>query len=1217
MVKRFVIVVLACLTLGVQAFAQNVVAGKVTDDQGEPLVGVGIQVKGTQTGTMTDLDGTYSMVVNPNATLVFSYIGFLNQEIAVGNRKTVNVVMAPDNMLLDDVVVVGYGTARKKDVSGAIQSVNFSNNADIVNLPNPNALTALSSKVAGLSYAPTSSASGDNTSTMTIRGMNSIPYEGVKSASAQSYNKPLLVVDGVIFGGSINEINTSDIQSIDVLKDASAAAIYGSRAANGVIVITTKSASSGRPTVTFDASVTLSDWTRRPQYIKDEETFFRNRYYAKSASDESLLTKDYSTYDRSQLFISQVEQAAYNEGIYTDWVDEISRTGVGQKYNVAVSGGAENVSYYVSGNYTRQQGIRIGDDYQKFNALAKLDFTITNWLKVGMKGSYLSSNSWGTPGRIQNATWMSPYSYVMCQLEGYTDWYNSHPDGNTISPLWGTQSNDSYLWTDNKSKSDNLNGVAYAQIDFPFIPGLSYRVTAQGRRDLSSADMYYHPQIWVDTRNTGQMDDPIIVGGKNAGGYSSASNSFYWNIDNILTYSKDFGRHHFDAMVGYTREKSLSNSLRGDYNNFSSDPEYTWYDMEKAATQKLSRTASQTQAIAYLARVNYNFANKYYLTGNFRRDGYSVFFDDNKWGNYFGASAAWVLSNEDFIKDLNFFDFLKLRVSYGENGSRTVGAYSTVSGVASTYNNYTNYWLGNASAYGVELTQLANLGLTWAKVTKGDLGVDFSILGSRINGSIDAYIGNTSNMLVKRSVPYVSGYEGGINANAGLVTNNGLEIVLNTVNFAGDGQDKFRWESNLVFDTNKNKLKELYKGVEKDVANYLVTPESRYALIQGESINAIYDLEMLGIFQDEAEIENYKNSEGKVIMKDAVPGDVKFLDYNDDGKINDDDRHVLGTMDPLFTLNFGNTLAWKGFSLYFNFRWMQGDKTHFKGLNPNYYTAGQGSGNQLKGVDKWVNSKYYSNLTNEFPRHGYNQEEYKYQWWCDRSFLKLKDVSLSYTLPKHLLDNVGISNARVYVAGTDLLTFTKWTGLDPETAGTIASNASSSRYGANGTYKTVVFGVNLTFGSKGKAAVAPVGYAPVKEIIKEVVKEKIVEKPVEKVVEKVVYKGTNFEGIYEDDLLFLIGKSELRPDEAFKLGRICQILKDNPDTKIAISGYADSGTGNSDINMTLSQQRAAVVADMLKNAGIAASRITTSAAGTDKDASASPESNRVAVCIVK
>ena len=1068
MVKRFIMVTLALLTIGVQAFAQSAVAGKVVDAKGEPVVGAGVQVKGTTVGVVTDLDGNFSIKVAEKATLVISSIGYKTAEVAVGGRNNLNVVLEEDALFLDDVVVVGYGTARKRDVSGAIASVNFSNNKDIVNLPNPNALTALSSKVAGFSYAPTSSASGDNTATMTVRGMNVIPEGGSKSTSAQSLNKPLLVVDGVIFAGSINEINTNDIQSIDVLKDASSAAIYGSRAANGVIVITTKSASSEKPIVNFDASITLSDWTRRPEYITDETTFFRNRFYAKAAGDASIRSLDYSTYDKSQLFANTIESGAYNAGQYVDWIDEISRTGVGQKYNVAVSGKSGKSSYYVSSNYTRQQGIRLGDDYKKFNALAKVDFTITDWLKAGVKGNYINSNSWGTPCKIQNATWMSPYSYVKVQTDGYTDWYNSHPDGSTISPLWGTGSGDSYLWTDNKSKSDNIGGLAYAQIDFPFLSGLSYKVSVQGRRGLSSSDVYNHPEIWVDTRDTAKMDDPIAAGGATSGGNSKASNSLYWNIDHILTYTKDFDSHHFDVMLGYTREKSVSNSLTAEFSNFSSVPEYTWYDMETAATQKVYRSGSQTSAIAYLARANYNFKNTYYATLNFRRDGYSVFFGDNKWGNFFGASAAWVLSNEGFIKDLDIFDFLKLRASYGENGSRTVGAYATLSNVASTYNNYTNYWLDNAGAYGVELTQLSNLGLTWAKVGKVDLGVDFSVMDNRINGSIDLYKSTTSKMLVKRSVPYISGFEGGINANAGLATNSGVEIVLNTVNIKGDGKDNLRWESNFVFDANKNKLVELYKGVKQDVASYLVTPETNYALIEGQSINAIYDLQMLGIFQSQEEIDNYVHVDPEtqavnVIMPDAVPGDVKFADYNHDGKIDDDDRHVLGTTDPLFTLNFGNTLTWKGFSLYFNFRWMQGDKTHFKGLNPNYYTAGQASGNQLKGVNKWVDEQYYTNHTNEFPRHGYNQDQFKYQWWCDRSFLKLKDLSLSYTLPKKVVDYVGISNARVYVAGTDLFTITKWTGLDPETAGTIASNAGSSRYGANGTYKTVVFGVNLTF----------------------------------------------------------------------------------------------------------------------------------------------------------
>ena len=321
----------------------------------------------------------------------------------------------------------------------------------------------------------------------------------------------------------------------------------------------------------------------------------------------------------------------------------------------------------------------------------------------------------------------------------------------------------------------------------------------------------------------------------------------------------------------------------------------------------------------------------------------------------------------------------------------------------------------------------------------------------------------------------------------------------------------------------------------------------------------------------------------------------------------------IGSSDPLFTLNFANTLSWKNFNLFFNFRWGAGDKTHFLWLDPYAFGTNMGSGAQLVRVKPWTKE----NPSTDFARYGY-KNPYDYQYWNSRAYLKLQDLVFSYTIPSKALKEIGISNLRAYFAATDLFTISNWSGTDPETGGTIAAGAASSRYGSNGAYKTLTFGVNMTFSGTKFKTKAPVGAGvQVKEIIKEIVKEKIVEKPVEKIVEKVVYKGSNFEGIYEDDLYFLIGKSEIRPDEAFKLGRICQILKDNPDAKIAISGYADSGTGNDDINMTLSQQRAAVVADMLKNAGIAASRITTSAAGTDKDASQSPESNRVAVCIVK
>lgn len=1064
MAKRFVIGLLALLTAAMPMFAQSSVSGKVVDSKGEGITGAAVVVVGTQNGAITDLDGSYKLSnVASQAVLEVSCLGYATKQVPVSGKSVVNVVLEEDTQYLDDVVVIGYGTARRKDVSGAIASLNYGDNANISSLPNPNALSALSSRIAGFSYSPTSSAGGDNTSTMTIRGMNAIPSGGSKSASAHSLNAPLLVVDGVIFGGSINEINTADIATIDVLKDASAAAIYGSRAANGVIVITTKRGASEKPTVRFDAAVSISDWSRRPEYVDDEETFFRNRYYSYAQTQEALKDGDWSTYSKDNL-MSDIEASAYKAGIHNDWIDLISRTGVSQKYDVSISGKSQKSSYYVSSNYTRNQGIRLGDDYEKYSFLAKLDMNVTDWLTVGIKGNYLGASSWGQPARIQNATWMSPYSFVKCQIQGFEHWYSSKPDGNVVSPLWGTGAGDSYLWTDRQSKASNMSGLVYAQIDFPFLKGLSYRVTAQGRKNFSTSDSFSGPEIWIDTQNTAEMLNP---GSKaaSATGSSSASNTSTWNIDNILTYNIDFADyHHVDAMLGYTREHYDNNTLSTSFTGYDLYPSFGFYDPASASSSTPGRTRTITSAVAYLARLNYNYASKYYVTANFRRDGYSVFADGHKWGNFYGASAAWVISNEDFMKG-GPFDFLKLRLSYGENGSRTIGAYATTASVVNTVSNggtMTNTWLGGASAYGVRVNKIANKSLTWATSTKLDLGVDFSVLNNRINGSLDLYAGNTFDMLVGRSAPYYSGFSS-VNANAGQVSNKGIELVVNSVNINGDGQDKFRWESSLVFDLNRNKLEKLYPGVTKDVASYLVTPESVYALVEGHPITAAYDLTKIGIFQNEDEVKNYKDAEGNVIMPNAKPGDLKFADLNGDGQINDKDRSVIGTTDPLFTVNFANTLSWKGFSLYFNFRWMQGDDTHFLGLDPNAFVTSMSSGNQLKGVNPWADYKYYKNTNTQYPRYGYNQDEFKYQFWNNRSFLKLKDLSFSYTLPTKLVESVGLGGVRVYVAATDLFTITNWSGLDPETGGTIAAGAASSRYGSDGTFRTCTFGVNLSF----------------------------------------------------------------------------------------------------------------------------------------------------------
>jgi hypothetical protein len=369
---------------------------------------------------------------------------------------------------------------------------------------------------------------------------------------------------------------------------------------------------------------------------------------------------------------------------------------------------------------------------------------------------------------------------------------------------------------------------------------------------------------------------------------------------------------------------------------------------------------------------------------------------------------------------------------------------------------------------GLYPTSLPNRGLTWATVEKLNLGVDFSILNSRLDGSIDIYKGNTKNMLMARSVPYPTGFQSAYD-NVGKVTNKGIEISLNSTNINGDGNKNLRWTTNLTFDLNRNKIVSLYgknyEGVEADdVANALAYGfDNYYAMVIGEAIGAAYDYKKLGVFQSQEEIDNYtwtdpKTGETKKIQPNAVPGDLKFQDYNNDGQIDSDDRHYLGSMDPLFTVNLGNTFTWKNFSLYFNLRWMQGDDTHFLGFDPNAFGTSMSTGAQLDAIEPWTET----NHTNKYPRYGYSNS-YGYLYWNSRSFLKLKDLVFSYNVNPSFLKKLDISALRVFLSGTDLFTITKWSGIDPENAGTIASGASSSRYGSNGTYRTVSIGLNLSF----------------------------------------------------------------------------------------------------------------------------------------------------------
>lgn len=1051
--RNRILFLLCFLFVGLQAFAQISISGKVVDAGGVELPGVNVMVKGTTIGTLTDGDGAFTIANVPggnNVTLVFSYVGFLSQEMKVGATRTFSVKMQEDNMALDEVVVVGYGTSRKKDLAGSIASVKL-DDSPLKQLANVNALVALSSKVPGFNYSPTTSAGGDNSSSMTIRGMNSI----ITSPSESSLNKPLLVVDGSIFNGSINEIAMTDVESIDVLKDASSAAIYGSRSANGVIIITTKRGRSSKPTINLDAYYGVQSWSRKPQMVTDENEFMsrrRDAMIAAGAIDPSV------GLDAAQLLNAE-EYEAYKTTGWVDWIDEVSQDAQVQNYNLSISGNAtDRVNYYMSAGYMKQDGLIIGDDYRKLTFMTKLDTKVTDWLTVGMRASYYNATNPGQIANIQSATWLSPYSFKNVRFESYTDWHERYANGNVASPFWSSSETSSYLWTDRERNYDNLNGTGFVQIDFPFVKGLTYKFTMNAVKNSSNIDEFVNPQYFLDTRKVTELQNPYMYVNQ-ANGKSEINQLYVWTMDNVLTYTKDFGKHHADAMVGYTRDASHRSQLKTAYSGFKLPTVLGMYGQNLATTQQINKRLDEWQNVGYMARVNYNYANRYYLTANFRRDGFSGFAKGRKWADFPGISAAWTISQEKFMQNtIPGLSFLKLRGSYGLTGNQSISAYETLATVASGYT-----WYNQSSMY-IYQDALANQDLTWATTKTGNFGLDFGFLDGRISGSIDAYKSKTNDMLLSRSLPYMTGFTES-KFNAGEVMNRGVELTLNTININGDGKESLRWETGFTFYRNRNKIVHLFgkdaNGEESNDTGNATTNgyETARALVIGESINAAWDLKMLGIFQSQADIDNYVDANGNKIQPDAVPGDIKFLDYDGDGKITTKDRHCIGDMDPLFTINLSNTLTWKNFSLYFNFRWDAGNSSHFIGSDPfgNYHNTATTSGAQLAAAP-WSES----NPTNDHPRLGY-VNTYSYYFWSQRQFLKLKDLSLSYTFDQPWVKQAHIQNLRIYLSGTDLFTITGWSGLDPETGGTIAAGPGSTRYGSKPAFRTFTIGANITF----------------------------------------------------------------------------------------------------------------------------------------------------------
>lgn len=594
------------------------ITGIIKDQSGEPVIGANIVEKGTTNGTITDIDGEYSLEVGSNSILVVSYIGYITQEIPVGKNNTLDVLLREDTETLDEVIVIGYGTTKRKDFTGSVSSVKLEN-SPIALSPNLNALESLKGNVSGLDIGATNSAGGEPS--MQMRGQKSI----------SGSNDPLIVVDGVIFMGSINDINPNDIASYDVLKDATSAAAYGSRSANGVIIITTKRGKTGKPVVTFNATGSMQTWQNKPELMKGEQWL------------ESVMARNNSS-DLS--WLKPQELANMEAGREINWLDASTRTGWVQDYQVAVSGAGEKMNYYLSAAYSDNQGVVIGDDYNRITALAKINTDITSWLQIGVDAAFTKSDYSGVGANIGEATQTSPYG-VMYRNESEKLLEKYPYTQSSVNALWNTDKS----VRDNKDIRNNFRANAYAVVKLPWVEGLSYRFNYAGNLSKNQSGDFYYEGYFVkegayddETRYSPATLQSLLA---SANGKINNNTTDSWVIDNILNYKNTFGKHSIDLTAVATRDRKKYEMIETTGSNFAANGNTTLgiNGLHKATVQKVNMDNNQRSNIGYLGRASYSYDDRYFFTGSYRRDGASVFGVNQKWGDFFAFGGAWRLSS--------------------------------------------------------------------------------------------------------------------------------------------------------------------------------------------------------------------------------------------------------------------------------------------------------------------------------------------------------------------------------------------------------------------------------------------------------------------------------------------------------------------------------------------------------------------------------------------
>ena len=1021
------------------------VTGTVTSStDGEGLIGVSVQVKERpNVGTITDLDGKYSIQARSNETLIFSYIGYQTQEIKA-NKTIVNVQLKEDSKILDEVVVVGYGTMKRSDLTGAVTSISEDEikQSVITSLDQ-----ALQGRAAGVSVTQNSGAPGGGIS-VSIRGINSL-----------NGNEPLYVIDGVAISGNnstnssvLSAINPSDIVSMEILKDASATAIYGSRASNGVVLITTRQGQAGKTKISYEGYYGL-------QQLPKKLDVMNLREYAEYQN----MRADIIGFGEREEF---ADPSLLGNG--TDWQNEIFQNASMHNHQINISGGNDNVKYSISGGYLKQEGIAIGSDFERFSARVNIDNKITKWLSTGLRASVAKTTQHNT---IDNG------NIIRTAIEQLPDTPARNPDGS-----WGAQETENFgtyfanpvaeaLLRENYDKGTQMYIDFFA--DLTLWKGLVFRAEYAGNYSYSN-NYYYQP--FYDYGHYTQTSE----------GRRSANNGSNWTLKTFLTYNGTFGKHNISAMVGHEAQENSWENLQGSRQNYIFNTIHE-LNMGDATTAKNSSGRGSSAIESYYGRFTYGYDERYLATFTLRGDGSSTFGPANRWGVFPSVALAWKINNEKFLKNVKWLNNLKLRLGWGLVGNQSADSYAygvTMASAASIWG--TGFYAGN----------YPNDKLKWEETKAYNVGLDLNLFNNRVEFIFDTYFKNTDNLLMRASLPtYVSGIIQSPWVNAGAMQNRGAEFTLNTVNIS---TKDFVWRSGLTISFNKNKITDLYTET-SSMSGVLDATQTLTLSVVGQPVGQFYGYKVTGMFKTEDDFYQRDGNGNFLLDKNgsripvALPenqhiapdetwvGDFIFEDLNKDGVIDEQDRTFLGNPEPKFSYGFNNTFTYKGFDLNIFINGVYGNK--LLNLIRQDFTNPMRNSNLLEeatGIAKvevidpnspsdaiWnvrVSNPQSATVQRLSTVDANDNNRMSDRFVEDGSYLRIKNISLGYTFPQKWIRKWKIENLRIYMNIQNAFTFTKYKGYDPEVGAynynVLLRGVDSARYPSQRIY---TFGLNLSF----------------------------------------------------------------------------------------------------------------------------------------------------------